>query len=167
MSVGQVVFWLAAVGAVLGAIGMLSSPNPVHSALFLVFSLFCVAVVYLLMGAEFLAIIQVIVYAGAIMVLFLFVIMLLNLKRDEFGQDRLFRQYPVSYLATAVLGAVLTTAGLAVGLRFSEEPTLLVPADRLANLLFTKYLLPFELASLILLIAMIGVVVMVKRPRGG
>ncbi len=167
MSAGQIVFIVIAVGAILGAVGMLSSPNPVHSALFLVLTLFCVAVIYLLLGAEFLAVIQVIVYAGAIMVLFLFVIMLLNLGRDEFGPDPHRQQYPISYLATAVFASVLSTAGLAVGLRFAEPPGILISADRLAHLLFISYLLPFELASLILLIAIIGIVVLVKRPRGG
>jgi len=82
-------FLLVAVLSVLGALGMLATPNPVHSVLYLVLTLFCVAAIYLMLGAEFLAVVQVIVYAGAIMVLFLFVIMLLNLGRDEFGADPL------------------------------------------------------------------------------
>ncbi len=161
-------FVLVAALAVAGAIGMLVARNPVHSALFLVLTLFCVAAVYLLLGAEFLAIVQIIVYAGAIMVLFLFIIMLLNLGRDEFGPDPLPSQQPWGMLVTLLLAITLVTvAGAAVALRQPFDPLFLTPLPELARTLFTKYLLAVEIASLILLIAMIGVVVMAKRPKEG
>lgn len=164
----KIMFLLVALGAIGGAIGMLSSSNPVHSALFLVWSLFCVAAVYLLLGAEFLAIVQVIVYAGAIMVLFLFIIMLLNLRRDEFGPDQLPNQWTWGLIFSALLAVVLVSiAGATVTLRFSGDTLTLTPIPELARTLFTKYLLAFEIASLILLIAMIGVVVLVKRRKEG
>ncbi len=164
----KVVFILVALGAVVGAIGMLVSPNPVHSALFLIWTLFCVAVVYLLLGAEFLAIVQIIVYAGAIMVLFLFIIMLLNLRRDEFGPDPMPSQWTWGLIFTALLAiALVSVVGAVAALRFSGDPMMLTPIPDLARLLFTKYLLAFEIASLILLIAMVGVVVLAKRPKGG
>ncbi|MCS3918481.1 NADH-quinone oxidoreductase subunit J [Fervidibacter sacchari] len=164
----KVLFLLVALGAVVGAIGMLSSPNPVHSALFLVWTLFCVAAVYLLLGAEFLAIVQVIVYAGAIMVLFLFIIMLLNLRRDEFGDDPLPGQWTWGLMFSALLAvALVSVAGTAVTLKFSGDPLTLTPIPEIARVMFTKYLLAVEIASLILLIAMVGVVVLAKRPKEG
>lgn len=164
----KVVFILVALGAVVGAIGMLVSPNPVHSALFLIWTLFCVAVVYLLLGAEFLAIVQIIVYAGAIMVLFLFIIMLLNLRRDEFGPDPMPSQWTWGLIFTALLAiALVSVVGAVAALRFSGDPMMLTSIPDLARLLFTKYLLAFEIASLILLIAMVGVMVLAKRPKGG
>ncbi len=164
----KVLFLLVALGAVAGAIGMLAAPNPVHSALFLVGTLFCVAIVYLLLGAEFLAIVQIIVYAGAIMVLFLFIIMLLNLRRDEFGTDPLPTQQTWGMLVTILLAiGLVTVGGAAALLRSPTNPFALTPITDLARALFTKHLLAFEIASLILLIAMIGVVVMAKRPKEG
>ncbi len=162
------VFILVALGAVGGAIGMLASSNPVHSALFLVWTLFCVAAIYLLLGAEFLAVVQIIVYAGAIMVLFLFIIMLLNLRRDEFGPDPMPSHWGWSLIFTALLAVVLVSvAGVSVALKFPEDPLTLTSISDLARLIFTKHLLAFEIASLILLIAMVGVVVLAKRPKGG
>jgi NADH-quinone oxidoreductase subunit J len=164
----KVLFLLVALGAVVGAIGTLSSPNPVHSALFLVWTLFCVAAVYLLLGAEFLAIVQIIVYAGAIMVLFLFIIMLLNLRRDEFGDDPLPRQWGWGLIFSGLLAvALISVAGAALTLRFAGDPLALTPIPELARMLFTKYLLAVEIASLVLLIAMVGVVVLAKRPKEG
>lgn len=164
----KAVFILIALGAIAGAIGMLVSPNPVHSALFLVWTLFCVAAIYLLLGAEFLAVVQIIVYAGAIMVLFLFIIMLLDLRRDEFGPDSMPSQWTWGLIFTALLAIVLVSAvGAVVALRFSNDPLTLASIPDLARLLFTKYLLAFEIASLILLIAMVGVMVLAKRPKEG
>ncbi len=164
----KALFLIVAALAVVGAIGMLAASSPVHSALFLVLTLFCVAATYLMLGAEFLAVVQIIVYAGAIMVLFLFVIMLLNLSRDEFGPDPLSSQWSLSWLFWAGFAvALVTIGGFAVGLRWQTDPLTLTSLTDLSELLFTKYLFAFEVASLILLIAMVGVVVMVKRPKEG
>lgn len=164
----KAVFLLVALGAIAGAIGMLVSPNPVHSALFLVWTLFCVAAVYLLLGAEFLAIVQIIVYAGAIMVLFLFIIMLLNLRRDEFGPDPMPSQWTLGLIFTALLAiGLVSVISAAAVLRFSGDPLSLTPIPDLARSLFNKHLIAFEIASLILLIAMVGVVVLAKRPKEG
>lgn len=163
----KVVFVVAVVLAVVGALGMLATPNPVHSALFLVLTLFCVAAIYLMLGAELLAVAQVIVYAGAIMVLFLFVIMLLNLGRDEFGIDPLPRQWAMGLLVCGGLAVLAIAVSLSAFLRWQTDPLQLVPLKDLSRVLFTKHLLAFEITSLILLIAMVGVVVMVKRPKEG
>ncbi|MCS7265039.1 MAG: NADH-quinone oxidoreductase subunit J [Armatimonadetes bacterium] len=161
-------FILVALGAIAGAIGMLVSPNPVHSALFLVWTLFCVAAVYLLLGAEFLAVVQIIVYAGAIMVLFLFIIMLLNLRRDEFGPEPMSSQWTFGLIFTALLAiGLVSVISAALALKFSGDPLALTSIPDLAKELFRKHLLAFEIASLILLIAMVGVVVLAKRPKEG
>jgi NADH-quinone oxidoreductase subunit J len=160
-------FLLVAVLSVLGALGMLATPNPVHSVLYLVLTLFCVAAIYLMLGAEFLAVVQVIVYAGAIMVLFLFVIMLLNLGRDEFGADPLPRQWTAGLFVCGGVAVVMVAVGLSALLGWRTDPLQLVSLKDLSRLLFTKHLLAFEIASLILLIGMVGVVVMVKRPKEG
>lgn len=105
-----ILFLLFGVGALATALTMLLHPNPVRAALFLVLNLFCVAVLYLLLNAYFLAAVQVVVYAGAIMVLFLFVIMLLNLGTPDRTQDRLRMQQPLAVVAGLVLaGAVAVT----------------------------------------------------------
>lgn len=163
----KALFLIVAALAVAGAIGMLAASNPVHSALFLVLTLFCVAATYLMLGAEFLAVVQIIVYAGAIMVLFLFVIMLLNLGRDEFGADPLLPQWRVGLVLVGVLAGLFMVVSLPALLRWQTNPLELVPLTELSRLLFTKYLFAFEVASLILLIAMVGVVIMVKRPKEG
>src|SRR5437016_3635517 len=100
-------FLIFGLGALVTAITMVLYPNPVRSALFLVLNLFCVAVLYLLLNAYFLAAVQIIVYAGAIMVLFLFVIMLLNLGSPDRAVDRLKWQQPAAVGAGLILAAML------------------------------------------------------------
>lgn len=160
-------FLLVAVLGVLGALGMLATPNPVHSVLYLVLTLFCVAAIYLMLGAEFLAVVQVIVYAGAIMVLFLFVVMLLNLGRDEFGPDSLPHQWTVGLFVCGGVAVIIVAVGLSALLQGRTDPLQLTPLKDLSRLLFTKHLLAFEIASLVLLIGMVGVIVMAKRPKEG
>ncbi|HYM79886.1 MAG TPA: NADH-quinone oxidoreductase subunit J [Candidatus Limnocylindria bacterium] len=144
--------------------------NPVTSALFLVLAFCSLAGLYLLLHAEFLAMVQVIVYAGAIMVLFLFVIMYLNLKRDvEHGL-----QFALRRGAGWLLGALLLAeAALLVGRRWSGGPVTqtaeALPAigntQALGQVLYTRYLFPFEITSIVLLVAMIGAVV-IAQGRG-
>ncbi len=108
LSIPVLLFLIFALGAVSTAVSCVLTPNPVRSALFLVLNLFCVAILYLLLNAYFLAAVQVIVYAGAIMVLFLFVIMLLNLGSPERIPDQMKWQQPVAVGAGILLAAMLT-----------------------------------------------------------
>jgi len=155
---------------VLTSILVVALRNPVYSALSLLIMFFHVAGLYVTLHAEFLAAVQIIVYAGAILVLYLFVVMLLNLKREE----RYHRQSPVA----AVLGlAILTEIVLLIAQRnFSSEPASpvfasaddRVPAlagntETIGDALYSTYLFPFEVASLILLVAMIGAILLAKR----
>ena len=139
--------------------------NPIYSALSLLVMFFHVAGLYITLHAEFLAAIQIIVYAGAILVLYLFVVMLLNVKRDE----RYNRQWPVALFLGAVLltEVILLTAshGLTVA---SPSPRadgarLVGNTESIGEVLYSTYLFPFEIASLILLVAMIGAVILSKK----
>ena len=166
VTVELVVFFLLAAVAVGAAVGMLFSRNAVHSALFLVVNFAVVSVFFLLLGAPFIAMVQVTVYAGAIMVLFLFVIMLLGAELLRRGGGVLTWQPALALVLSVVFIGVLGyvvffTGGEAaeikpVGSEFGG-PT------EIGRLLFQSYLLPFELTSLLLLVAMIGAVVMTKR----
>lgn len=149
-----------------GAINLLLQSHPINSALSLIVVMSSLAVLYLLLGAEFLAAAQVIVYAGAIMVLFTFVVMLLNAGREErtLG-SRAARVvgYPavvviLSVIATVIVKAQgLGTAGLNQGITTTQE---------LSKVLFTELLLPFEVTSVLILIAILGAVALARRGHG-
>jgi NADH-quinone oxidoreductase subunit J len=157
-----VTFFVVAALAVGSALGLVLKKNPIHGALLLVVNLACVAVMYLTLGAEFLAAVQVIVYAGAIMVLFVFAIMVLIPGKDETGPDprrptRLLAR-PVGALLFVQLVVILT------GRRGPASPeTQAGGVESLGRLLFTDYLFPFELTSVLLLAAMVGVLVLARR----
>jgi len=156
-----VVFVLVGATAVGTAVGLVVRPNPLHGALFLVGNLFCVAVLYLMLRAEFLALVQVIVYAGAIMVLFILAIMLLIPVRAESGPDPLARARRLALPVAAALGlAVVLVAGRTGGPAPDAPPG---GAGAIGRLLFTDYLFPFEVTSLLLLAALVGALTLAKR----
>ena len=157
-----VTFVIVAALAVASALGLVLRRNPIHGALFLVINLGCIAVLYLTLGAEFLAAAQIIVYAGAIMVLFVFAIMVLIPGKEETGPDP---RRPTRLLALPV-GALLFVQLLVILVARRSAPA---PSPRpagvesLAQFLFTDYLFPFELTSVLLLAAMVGVLVLARR----
>ena len=159
-----VVFAIVALVAVGSALGLVLRRNPIHGALFLVVNLGSIAVFYLMLGAEFLAAAQVIVYAGAIMVLFVFAIMVLIPGKEETGPDprrrlRLWALPAGGLLFLQVLAWVLFSRG--------ATPAAGPPAPggvvAIGRLLFTDYLFPFELTSVLLLAAMVGVLLLARR----
>jgi len=161
------IFLITAIVLVVTAVLVIVQRNPVASALFLIAALCAQAVLYLLLKAPFLAVIQIIVYAGAIMVLFLFVIMLLNLRRDEFGPERRKLQKFFGILFAVIL---FIEIGALVKLSLTGLPSAskgLDPAfggaHAVGKLLFTDYLFPFEVTSVLLLVAIVGAIVMAKR----
>src|ERR1700684_229317 len=171
--VDRITFGIGATIIILGAIGVVISRNPVHAALMLVMTLFGVAVLFVEQGANFLAAVQVIVYAGAIVVLFLFVIMFLGVDRQEnLADEPLPLQRPL-----AVALVVLGLAGLLVlGIRAhwsTGAPSVAGPARgqsggdvaALGRSVFTTYLFPFEITAALLVIAVVGAVVLARRPR--
>lgn len=163
-----VIFFFTAIIALVGAIAMLVSRNAVHSALFLLLNFAAIAVLFLLLRAPFLFVIQLSIYAGAIMVLFLFVVMLLGAERAEDEQDRIAWQRPLAL----VLGLVLLGESIFIAVTRTtsaappapEIETFSSPA-RIGEVLFTTYLLPFQITGIILLVAIIGVVVLNQRGR--
>jgi len=158
-----ILFLFIALAAVASALLVILGKNPVYSTLYLVTAFFCIAVLYVMLGAPFIGALQVIVYAGAIMVLFLFVVMLLNLREpqkwDVTGQMR-------KLLGFAVAGGVLLVALAAVRLAGAGRDKLdpaLGSVENVGQALFNKFLLPFEIVSILLLIAIVGVVALLKR----
>ena len=160
----QIIFFLLAATALISGIMVVIQVNPVRSALFLVLNFFALAGIYLLANAQFIAAIQIIVYAGAIMVLFLFVIMLLNLRQPEEGGAQL-------HLGQKIIGSSLAAATLALVvytiMKIKIPPGKEMVADfgtteMVAKSLFTDYLLPFEATSILLLVAVVGAVVLAK-----
>ena len=167
MSIDLLLFFVLAIVAVVAALGMLASRNAVYSALFLILNFATVAVFFLLLGAPFIAMAQVTVYAGAIMVLFLFVIMLLGAEQTE-GRQRSGWQRPVAILLTLVL---LIESGFLIFVR-SDLVSAVAPVasnyaspQAIGELLFSDYLLPFEITSVLLLVAMVGVIVLTKEEK--
>jgi NADH-quinone oxidoreductase subunit J len=159
----QIVFFFFAALAVGAAINVLVQKHVLYSALSLIVMLTSVSVLFILLQADFLAAIQVIVYAGAIMVLFVFVIMLLNLPRDEDGADRLrwlkFVGIPLGLFFLALVVATLWNVEPAP----IAEGSLVGSPQAIGESLFTDFLLPFEVTSLLILIALMGAVVFAKK----
>ena len=157
-----VAFFVIAAVAVGSALGLLLKRNPIHGALFLVANLGSVAALYLMLGAEFLAAAQVIVYAGAIMVLFVFAIMVLIPGKEETGEDprRRYRLLAVPVGVALFLELVVIVAR---GAPASSGPPVRGSAETIGRILFTQYLFPFELTSVLLLAAMVGVLLLARR----
>jgi NADH-quinone oxidoreductase subunit J len=165
----NVVFWVFAPIAVASAIGMLVMRNIVHAALFLIVNFGCIAVMFLILDAPFLFAVQIIVYAGAIMVLFLFVIMLLGVDRSDVRTERLFLQRPLA-IVLGVAFVVEITMAVRAGIGFAahapEGFDTLQPAGNtqaLAEVLFRDYFFPFEVTSILLIVAAIAVMVLAQR----
>jgi NADH-quinone oxidoreductase subunit J len=163
----MVIFFILAVVATAAGVGVIAQRNAIHSALFLLLNFCCLAGLYFLLNAQFVAIVQVIVYAGAIVILFLFVVMLLGVERAEESPD--LRRY--QWIAGALLGTLLL-AGLLWALIPAQTGT--VPAltwtDNVREIgaaLLTTFAIPFLLVSVVLLVAMIGSVLLAKKRLEG
>ncbi|MGH2783892.1 MAG: NADH-quinone oxidoreductase subunit J [Actinomycetota bacterium] len=161
------IFWVVAFLSLGSAILMIRARNPIHSALLLVMNFFTLAVFYVLLDAHFLAAVQVIVYAGAIMVLFLFVIMLLGVDREDVVEERIPFQYPLAIILGLVFAGIAvwtihTTVG---GTAFEgvEAANRGGNVEAVGRVLFTKYMFPFEVASVLLIVAAIGAMVLGRR----
>lgn len=170
MTSDLIVFLVLSLIAIASALGMLFSSNAVYSALFLVLNFVTVAVFYLLLGAPFIAMSQITVYAGAIMVLFLFVIMLLGVEqiRGEFNLRNLL--FPSALAVILVVQSVFLIFSRAQpGLDISSPEASLNGMENLREMamaLFNQYLLPFEVTSILLLVAMVGAIVLTKQEKG-
>ncbi len=164
MGITDILFWFLSVLAIVAAIGVVSSKNPIFSVLWLIVVFFAISGHYVLMNAQFLAIVNIIVYAGAIMVLFLFVIMLMNLNADAEPSKNMYLRMAgviagmslmiviIAALAKPSVGHTLMTRGTDIGL-----------IKNLGNALFNEYVVPFEISSVLFLSAMIGAVIIGKK----
>ena len=169
----QILFYLFATLLVAGALGVITARNPVYSALFLVFSFVNSAAIWLLVEAEFLAIVLVLVYVGAVMVLFLFVVMMLDINLAELKQG--FTRFAwlgwITALAViAEISAVIWGHGLGgidVGRGFVSEPADYSNTLELGRVLYTRYAYPFELAAVLLIVAIVAAIALTLRRRPG
>lgn len=155
-------FYFLSFLAVLSALMVVFSKSPVHSVLYLIITFFCIGGHYVLLNAQFLAVVHIIVYAGAIMVLFLYVLMLLNLNKESEPHKGAVMK------VTAVISGGLVMVLLVGTLRGTEEMMITQATDigmvkTLGNVMFTKFLLPFEITSILLLAAMVGAVMIGKK----
>lgn len=173
MLIANIVFFMLSAMLILSALVVISVRNPVHSILFLILAFFNSAGLFLMLGAEFIAMLMVIVYVGAVAVLFLFVVMMLNIDFEK------LRSGFARYLPVGVLVAIVMLAELFMVLQASVGSGAITAAAKypilpdvtntkaLGALLYTDYVYPFQIAGLILLVAMIGAMVLTLRTRSG
>jgi len=162
MSPDLILFFLLAAVALAGAINLIVQTHPIHSALSLIVVMVALAGIYLLLGAELLAAVQIIVYAGAIMVLFVFIIMLLNAGKEE----RTSLSHAASWLGVPLAVVLTVVIGWRMG-HSAPSPAMggnVSGVSRtLSEMLFTSYVFPFELTSILILVAILGAVALAKR----
>jgi NADH-quinone oxidoreductase subunit J len=164
MAVTQILFWFLTALALVAAIGVVSSKNPIFSVLWLIIVFFAISGHYILMNAQFLAIVNIIVYAGAIMVLFLFVIMLMNLNAEAEPVKNVYMK-----MAGVISGMSLLIVLVAALSHSDVQNTVVRPGTsvglikNLGKALFTQYVVPFEIASVLFLSAMVGAIVLGKK----
>lgn len=159
-----VIFLVLAALAVIGSISLIVQREPIHSALSLIVVMVALAGLYLLMGAEFVAAVQIIVYGGAIMVLFVFVIMLLNAGEEErtnFSKLATYGGIPLALAVTGLIAAAIAHASITLP---APEPSgALTSTKTLSTLLFSEFVYPFELTSFLILVAILGAIVLAQR----
>jgi NADH-quinone oxidoreductase subunit J len=167
MNIAILMFFVCALLAVAGAVVLILAHEPIHSALALVLVMMALAVLYLLLGAPFIAAVQVIVYAGAVMVLFVFVIMLLNAgveERTDFSKIAKFAGVPLGFLLLLEIAHWLAHSpigtAIANGAGSSNEAA---DTANLSEMLFRQYLFPFEATSILILIAILGALVLARK----
>jgi NADH-quinone oxidoreductase subunit J len=166
MSAQLVIFFVLAAMAVLGAVNLIVQRHPIHSALSLIVVMVALAGLYLLMGAEFVAAVQIIVYGGAIMVLFIFVIMLLNAGEEErtnLSRLALYAGIPLAVAVTGLISAAIVGSKAAATTLAAPAPDTLTSTRTLSTLLFTEFVYPFELTSFLILVAILGAIVLAQR----
>jgi NADH-quinone oxidoreductase subunit J len=166
MSAPLIVFFVLAALAIIGALSLILQKHPIHSALSLIVVMVALAGLYLLLGAEFVAAVQIIVYGGAIMVLFVFVIMLLNAGEEEhtdFSKLAKFGGLPLALALTGLLAAAMVHHGSAAP--NTASPDSLANTSNLSTMLFTTFVYPFELTSFLILVAIMGALVLAQREK--
>jgi NADH-quinone oxidoreductase subunit J len=159
----MVIFVIAAIIAVASAIMVITVKNPVGSILYLILSILAQSVLYVMLAGLFVAAFLVLIYGGAILVLFLFVVMMLNIRYADLGPDSLGRLKPWAWIFGLVLLAELVWVTMGQLTRFAGVDDTFGSVPEVARLLYSKFVYPFELTSILLLAAIIGAVVMARR----
>jgi NADH-quinone oxidoreductase subunit J len=166
MTVPLVVFFALAGLAVIGAVSLILQKHPIHSALSLIVVMVALAGLYLLLGAEFVAAVQIIVYGGAIMVLFVFVIMLLNAGVEEHTNLSKLAGPPGLLLVVALAGFITATlVRTTAGVQGSSQTGAMASTSGISNMLFRDFVYPFELTSFLILVAVMGATVLAQREK--
>jgi NADH-quinone oxidoreductase subunit J len=166
MSPALLIFFVLAALAVIGALSLILQKHPIHSALSLIVVMVSLAGLYLLLGAEFVAAVQIIVYGGAIMVLFVFVIMLLNAEEEEhtdFSKLAKFGGLPLALALTGLLAAAMVHHAGSVP--NATNPDALANTSSISMMLFSTFVYPFELTSFLILVAIMGALVLAQREK--
>lgn len=164
----QIFFFIFALIAVVSAVAVISVRNPVHSAFFLIISLLQVAAIFILLRSPFLAAVQVFIYVGAVMVLFLFAVMVLDVGKESFNEHLHHQSIPAAVTVMALLGVVgflIFTGKITAPLGQYNEAALAKNTEVIGKVLFTQYIFPFEVVSLLLLVALVGAIVLVMREK--
>lgn len=164
MSYEEGLFYVVAAVTVLGALGVVLGRNVVHAALFLILSLMAVAAVFILLAAEFLAIVQVLVYAGAVTILILFALMLTRVRDMPAALDG--PQKPFAALTAGAFLGVSIMAIVSTDWPGQTEEVNAVPFEEIGRALFTTWAAPFEIASLVLMVALLGAIVLAQDEEG-
>jgi NADH-quinone oxidoreductase subunit J len=160
------IFFVLAALTIIGALSLIFQRHPIHSALSLIVVMVALAGLYLLMGAEFVAAVQIIVYGGAIMVLFVFVIMLLNAGVEEHTNLSKLAGFPGIVLAVALAGFLAAAiARSSDNVQAASQTGSLAPTKDLSKLLFQDFVYPFELTSFLILVAIMGAIVLAQREK--
>ena len=168
-----IAFYVLATIAVISAFAVIAARNPVHSVLFLILTFFTSAGLFVLLGAEFLAMLLVVVYVGAVAVLFLFVVMMLDVDFAELKQGFLSYMPIGALIAFALAGELFLVAGAATSSNGApialspEQANEVTNAEAIGRVLYTDYLLVFQMAGLVLFVAMVGAIVLTLRHRAG
>ena len=166
MNAPLIVFFVLAAMAILGALNLIIQRHPIHSALSLIVVMVALAGLYLLMGAEVVAAVQIIVYGGAIMVLFVFVIMLLNAGVEEHTNVSKLAGVAGVPLAVALMGFLAAEVARSTDtVQAAAQTGAVAPTKALANLLFQEFVYPFELTSFLILVAILGAIVLAQREK--
>jgi NADH-quinone oxidoreductase subunit J len=176
LSSDQLLFYGFAAFTVLGSLFVIAQKNPIYSIVALILAFFGLAGLYVLLDAPFVAVVQIIVYAGAILVLFLFVVMLLNVPREDAAEwDRLHPLYRPGAMRIGAVLALLLVSQLAwalyrtpgIGAAIGEGTTGVTDVGELGRVLFTNYTFAFEVTSILIIAAMVGAVLLARRPGVG
>jgi NADH-quinone oxidoreductase subunit J len=166
MTLPFILFFVFALLAVAGAVMLILAREPIHSALALVLVMISLAVIYLLLGAEFIAAVQIIVYAGAVMVLFVFVIMLLNMgveERTDFSKLAKYAGLPLGFVLLLEIAHWMFRSQIGAVIANGPQPATAFSTVELSKLLFRPYLFPFEATSILILIAILGALVLARK----